>query len=151
MARGAAQWTYRHNPRATGRARNGRRPLGVSVDCFGPIGSESAPIIEFFDAMGRHRLVERAIEYFFNEQREDGQIMGFARYESETGPVLALVGNHLRYSGNSACSPLLPEAGCAGISLYFRNCSGSRPKAGGHLSVIGGCPSPARWARITRC
>ena len=31
------------------------------------------------------------------------------------------------------------------------NCSGSRPKAGGYLRVIGGMPVLGVWARITRC
>ena len=31
------------------------------------------------------------------------------------------------------------------------NCSGSRPKAGGHLRVNGGASEPGAWARLTRC
>ncbi len=37
-------------------------------------------------------------------------------------------------------------------SVYSRgNCSGSRPKAGGHLRVNGGASEPGAWARLTRC
>jgi hypothetical protein len=31
------------------------------------------------------------------------------------------------------------------------NCSGSRPKAGGYLRVVGGLAESGAWARITRC
>ena len=38
-----------------------------------------------------------------------------------------------------------------GNSNPFGNCSGSRPKAGGHLRVNGGASEPGAWARLTRC
>jgi multiple sugar transport system permease protein len=31
------------------------------------------------------------------------------------------------------------------------NCSGSRPKAGGYLRVVGGLAESGAWARVTRC
>ncbi len=41
----------------------------------------------------------------------------------------------------------------SGLMLTYigRNCSGSRPKAGGHLRVNGGASEPGAWARLTRC
>ncbi len=35
--------------------------------------------------------------------------------------------------------------------VIYGNCSGSRPKAGGHLRVNGGASEPGAWARLTRC
>jgi len=74
------------------------RPAMATVGWYAPIGTESAPIIQFFDSMGMHRLAERCIEFFLERQREDGFIQNFANYQSETGPLLWAVGEHFRYT-----------------------------------------------------
>lgn len=79
----------------------GREPGGpvmATIGPYSPIGTESAPIIQFFDSMGRHELAARCLDFFFARQRADGFIQNFANYQSETGPVLWTAGEHFRYT-----------------------------------------------------
>ncbi|MCY3022495.1 MAG: hypothetical protein NTW87_26235 [Planctomycetota bacterium] len=79
----------------------GQEPDGNVLTCVGwysPIGSESAPMIQFYDSMGWHRLAERALDFFLERQREDGFIQNFGGYQLETGPVLWSAGEHFRYT-----------------------------------------------------
>lgn len=71
-------------------------PALATVGWYTPIGSESAPIIQFFDAMGWHELAERAIDFFLARQRPDGFMQNFGGYQVETGPVLWTMGEHYR-------------------------------------------------------
>lgn len=79
----------------------GKEPSGdvlATIGWYSPIGSESAPIIQFFDTMGWHKLAERSIQFFLDRQREDGFMQNFARYQLETGGVLWTMGEHYRYT-----------------------------------------------------
>jgi len=79
----------------------GREPDGpvlATIGWYAPIGTESAPIIQFFDSMGWHKLAERCLDFFFIRQRPDGFIQNFGGYESETGPLLWTAGEHFRYT-----------------------------------------------------
>ena len=79
----------------------GLEPDGSALACIGgypPIGSESSPIIQFFDSMGWHELAERSIRFFLDRQRSDGMIQNFGAYEIETGAVLWTAGEHFRYT-----------------------------------------------------
>jgi len=79
----------------------GREPDGAVMACVGwysPIGSESAPMIQFYDSMGWHSLAERCLEFFFEHQRDDGFIQNFGGYQLETGPFLWTCGEHYRYT-----------------------------------------------------
>jgi hypothetical protein len=79
----------------------GREPSGpalATIGWYSPIGTESAPIIQFYDSMGWHKLAERSIQFFLERQQEDGFIQNFARYQSETGPLLWTIGEHFRYT-----------------------------------------------------
>ncbi|MCC6125932.1 MAG: hypothetical protein IT426_13285 [Pirellulales bacterium] len=73
-------------------------PLLPTVGRYSPIGSESAPIVQFYDALGYHELAERSIQFFLDRQRADGFIETFTRYQLETGPVLWTIGEHFRYT-----------------------------------------------------
>lgn len=73
-------------------------PLAATIGWYSPIGSESAPIIQFFDSMGWHNIAERSIEFFLKRQLKNGSIQNFAGYESETGPLLWTMGEHFRYT-----------------------------------------------------
>jgi hypothetical protein len=72
--------------------------LATPVGYYAPIGSESSPIIQFYDALGYHDIAERAIQFFLNRQREDGFIQTCLEYQLETGPVLWTIGEHFRYT-----------------------------------------------------
>lgn len=77
-----------------GEAAKGPLLAGVGVYC--PIGTESSPIIQYLDAVGRHETAARCIEWFLQRQKETGYINSYSDYESETGPVLWCVAEHYR-------------------------------------------------------
>lgn len=74
--------------------------LTPTVGVYGPIGSESAPIIQFIDSMGRHQLAERCLQFFLDQQRENGFMQNFTTYMLETGAALWSMGEHYRYTGD---------------------------------------------------
>lgn len=80
----------------------GREPDGnvlATIGWYSPIGSESSPIIQFFDGMGWHRLAKRCIQFFLDDrQDENGFIQTFGRYQLETGGALWTMGEHYRYT-----------------------------------------------------
>jgi len=79
----------------------GQEPGGTvaaSVGDYDPIGTESAPIIQFFDSMGWHDLARRCLAFFFETQRDDGYIQNYWHYEVETQAVLWCAGEHYRYT-----------------------------------------------------
>ncbi len=79
--------------------REPNEPIAASTG-YGPIGSESAPIIQFLDSLGQHQLAERALEYFFEKQHVNGFMQNYRGYQGEVGPVLWTVGEHFRYTGD---------------------------------------------------
>lgn len=79
----------------------GREPneaLAATIGNYSPIGSESAPIIQFFDSMGWHDVARRSLHYFLEKQHSDGFIQNFNNYMLETGAVLWCIGEHYRYT-----------------------------------------------------
>lgn len=77
----------------------GREPAGPvapTVGVYAPIGSESAPILQIMDAIGRTRLAERMLHYFLAKQHDDGFMQNFHGYMLETGAVLWSMGEHFR-------------------------------------------------------
>lgn len=77
-------------------------PALATIGWYSPIGTESAPIIQFFDSMGWHKLAERSIQFFLERQFENGFIQNFGNYQSETGPLLWSAGEHFRYTRDTA-------------------------------------------------
>ena len=73
-------------------------PLAAKVGVYTPIGTESAPIIQYYCSMGLDSIARRSLEYFFATQRRDGQIMNYGGYTVETGAVLWCVGEYFRYT-----------------------------------------------------
>jgi hypothetical protein len=79
----------------------GNEPAGTlapNVGRYAPIGTESSPIIQMYDTVGRHDLARRSIQYFLDKQRDNGQMQNYMHYQSETGPVLWAIGEHYRYT-----------------------------------------------------
>lgn len=74
------------------------KPVSACIGRYCPIGSESSPIIQFFDTMGWHKLAERSLQYFIEKQHEDGFMQNFGGYMLETGAVLYTMGEHFRYT-----------------------------------------------------
>jgi len=77
-------------------------PVLATIGWYAPIGSESSPIIQFFDSMGWHKLAERSLQFFLERQQENGFIQNFGGYQLETGPALWTMGEHYRYTRNKA-------------------------------------------------
>ncbi len=79
----------------------GREPDGTvaaTIGIYCPIGSESSPIIQYFDSVGWHDLARRSLQYFLDKQHEDGFMQNFGGYMLETGAALWSFGEHFRYT-----------------------------------------------------
>jgi len=79
----------------------GQEPSDTLVPAIGiytAIGSESAPIIQYFDSVGWHSVARRALTFFLDKQHEDGLMQNFGGYMLETGAVLWSIGEHYRYT-----------------------------------------------------
>lgn len=72
--------------------------LAPNIGIYSPIGSESAPIIQYMDSMGWHDEARRSIMFFLDKQHEDGFIQNFGGYMLETGAALWTMGEHYRYT-----------------------------------------------------
>lgn len=73
-------------------------PTGATIGVYCPIGSESSPIIQFYDSVGWHKLAERSLQYFLDKQHDSGFIQNFGGYMLETGGALWSMGEHYRYT-----------------------------------------------------
>ena len=76
-------------------------PLATSVGTsYCPIGTESAPIIQFYNSMGLPDLAKRSLMHFFEKQREDGFMQNYQYYMGETGAILWTAGEYFRYTND---------------------------------------------------
>ena len=73
-------------------------PLAATIGWYSPIGTESSPIIQFYDSMGWHDVAERCLDYFLAKQHDDGFMQNFGGYMLETGAALWTLGEHYRYT-----------------------------------------------------
>lgn len=83
----------------------GIEPMGTLAPCIGiysPIGTESAPIIQFYCSMSLHEMAKRSLMYFLDKQHDDGLIQNFGGYMVETGAVLWGIGEYFRYTRDTA-------------------------------------------------
>ncbi len=81
----------------------GKEPEGTiapTVGVYAPIGTESAPIIQYFNSMGWHDIARRSLQYFLDKQHENGMIQNFGGYMVETGAALWTMGEYFRYTYN---------------------------------------------------
>jgi len=76
--------------------------LAPMIGVYSPIGTESAPIIQFNNSMGRHDIARRALLFFLEKQHEDGLIQNFNGYMVETGAALWSLGEYFRYTRDEA-------------------------------------------------
>lgn len=72
--------------------------LAPTIGVYAPIGTESAPIIQFYASMGLQDLAKRSLTYFLDKQHEDGFIQNFGGYMVETGAALWTMGEYFRYT-----------------------------------------------------
>ena len=73
-------------------------PLATNVGIYSPIGTESAPIMQFYMSMGWENEAKRALTYFLETQQESGLIANYSGYMVETGAVLWSIGEYYRYT-----------------------------------------------------
>ena len=73
-------------------------PISACVGGYSCIGTESAPIIMYYDSVGWHRQAARCLEHFLTKQQDDGLILNFSSYMSETGAILWTIGEHYKYT-----------------------------------------------------
>ena len=73
-------------------------PLAPSIGIYAPIGTESAPIMQFYMSIGLFDEARRALMYFLEKQHENGMIQNFGGYMVETGAVLWSIGEYIRYT-----------------------------------------------------
>jgi hypothetical protein len=76
--------------------------LAPCVGVYSPIGSESSPIVQFYDSMGWHDVARRCLQYFLDKQHDDGRFQNFGGYMLETGAALWTMGEHYRYTRDDA-------------------------------------------------
>ncbi len=75
-------------------------PLLPTIGWYAPIGTESAPIIQYYDSVGLGDIAGRCLDFFLARQRDDGFIQNFGNYQSETGPFLWSAAEHFRCTGD---------------------------------------------------
>ena len=77
-------------------------PVIPAIGVYTAIGSESSPIVQFTDSMGRSKLAERMLDFFLAKQHDDGFIQNFGGYMLETGAALWSMGEHWRCTRDAA-------------------------------------------------
>lgn len=76
-------------------------PLATAVGVsYCPIGTESAPIIQFYNSIGLPDLAKRSLMHFFEKQRGDGFMQNYQYYMGETGAILWTAGEYYRYTND---------------------------------------------------
>ena len=81
--------TYGNEPKGT---------LAPTIGVYSPIGTESSPMIQYYNSMGWENIAKRSLMYFLDKQHEDGMIQNFGGYKVETGAALWSIGEYFRYT-----------------------------------------------------
>jgi hypothetical protein len=74
--------------------------LAPTIGAYSPIGTESSPIIHFYNSMGWEDAARRCLAFFLDKQHADGMMQNFGGYMVETGAVLWSMGEYARYTGD---------------------------------------------------
>jgi len=85
--------TYGQEPHGT---------LAPTIGVYSPIGTESSPIIQYYNSIGWHDNARRSLMYFLDKQHDDGMIQNFGGYMVETGAALWSMGEYYRYTRDTA-------------------------------------------------
>ncbi len=98
-----------------------RGTLAATIGWYSPIGTESAPIIQFYDSMGWHDTARRCLQYFIDKQHDDGRFQNFGGYMLETGAALWSMGEHYRYTRDNAWVREISDAVVAACGWIMRH------------------------------
>ena len=74
--------------------------LSPTIGVYGPIGTESSPITQFYNSMGWDDVAKRSLMYFLDKQHDDGFMQNFGGYMVETGAALWSMGEYFRYTND---------------------------------------------------
>ncbi len=85
--------TYGNEPDST---------LTPTIGIYSPIGTESSPIIQFYNSMGLPDVARRSLMFFIKQQHDDGMFQNFGGYMVETGAALWSMGEYFRYTRDTA-------------------------------------------------
>jgi len=72
--------------------------LAPTIGIYSPIGTESSPIIQFYNSMGLPDIAAGLLMFFLEKQHDDGMIQNFGGYMVETGAALWSMGEYYRYT-----------------------------------------------------
>lgn len=75
--------------------------LAPNIGVYSPIGTESSPIIQFYNSMGWNDVAKRSLTYFLDKQHDNGFIQNFGGYMVETGAALWTMGEYFRYTDDT--------------------------------------------------
>lgn len=76
------------------------KTLGANIGGYSPIGTESSPIIQFYNSIGWSNVAKRSVDFFLEKQHENGFIQNFGGYMVETGAALWTMGEYVRYTND---------------------------------------------------
>ncbi|WP_188508331.1 hypothetical protein [Parapedobacter pyrenivorans] len=114
--------------------------LAPNIGVYSPIGTESSPIIQFYNSMGWQDVAKRSLTYFLDKQHEDGFIQNFGGYMVETGAALWTMGEYFRYTNDTEwarqASPKLLKS--ADYLIEWRNQNKKDELAGRGYGMISG-------------
>ncbi len=118
--------------------------MAATIGGYNPIGSESSPIIQYFDSVGWHDLARRSLNFFLDMQHDDGFMQNFGDYMLETGAALWSMGEHFRYTRDvewvkSIKYKLLKSCN---FMLAWRERNMSMPRGEGHGMMEGKVADP---------
>ena len=99
--------------------------VAPTIGIYAPIGSESAPIIQFYDSIGWPALAERALDYFLEKQHDDGFMQNFGGYMLETEATLWTLGEHYRYTRDRGWLARIYPHVVRAVAYVLRNRRGS--------------------------
>ncbi|MDQ7876550.1 hypothetical protein Q9R08_01030 [Microbacterium sp. QXD-8] len=117
-------------------------PLAPTIGIYAPIGSESAPIIQFYDSIGRPDLAARSLDYFLAKQHPDGFMQNFGGYMLETEATLWALGEHFRYTLDRAWLSRVFEAVARAVDYIARNRSARREAGDARGLIVGKTADP---------
>jgi len=112
--------------------------LAPTIGVYAPIGSESGPIIQFFDSMGWSDVAARSLQYFLDKQHDDGFMQNFGGYMLETEAALWSFGEHWRYTRDRSWLAGVAPGITAAVEYILRNREQQRRPGGQRHGLIVG-------------
>jgi hypothetical protein len=94
--------------------------LAPTIGIYSPIGTESSPIVQFYNSMGLPDIARRSLMFFLEKQHDDGMIQNFGGYMVETGAALWSMGEYYRYTRDKEWVKLVEPKLLKACDFLFR-------------------------------